>query len=470
MHAALEIIHVRLFSDACLDPPAARGGARTQARGAPAAPAPDASAPRSIGRGVGDTPDCRPSTAEYCPDRQRRGATCAYRARLTGSGVGSSAPGRDDARRRGAGGRCGCAVSAAGRPGRDSRAIARSPAIAAIAAVALSGCSMSQARGPTPHANVARHLPATASRTPCFAHRCLRLPRSAAGNVGPTKPCAALRPSGSITITSTGERVDDRSVRGTITVERGTCGSKTCASSTPPPATSTRPGGRSRSGRRHRALEGAGRDATDQSVEQAVASDNNNVTAEYDYFANCGECIHDSGWTVNDSYVLANGGPYSELFGLDAARRTRPPLGSVLQRRLRHAPSRHARQLVRHGGHRVLRHRGRGRRSVRQPRHDDRKSADRRRLRAPYACGNSNSPGTSTHGYRAQPLRPLHARTRAPDLWTVAGSAASAAATAGDPALAPTRTGCGRTGAITASMPTRSARRPPGRHGWATCG
>lgn len=206
-------------------------------------------------------------------------------------------------------------MSAAGRPGRDSRAIARSPAIAAIAAVALSGCSMSQARGPTPHANVARHLPATASRTPCFAHPgACGFPDPRAGNVGPTKPCAALRPSGSITITSTGERVHDRSVRGTITVEapdvriENVCVVDAAAGNinNGPAVRFGAAGGviaRSK-------VQGA--NATDQSVEQAVASDNNNVTAEYDYFANCGECIHDSGWTVTNSYVLANGGPYSE--------------------------------------------------------------------------------------------------------------------------------------------------------------
>jgi hypothetical protein len=65
----------------------------------------------------------------------------------------------------------------------------------------------------------------------------------------------------------------------------------------------------------------AGANATDQSVEQAVATTNSGrATANHDYFYNCGECIHDSGWTVENSYVDANGAPYSSGYSSGAAQ------------------------------------------------------------------------------------------------------------------------------------------------------
>jgi hypothetical protein len=52
-----------------------------------------------------------------------------------------------------------------------------------------------------------------------------------------------------------------------------------------------------------------GTNDTTNSVEAAVADNGgSNVTLEHDYLHNCIECLHDHPFTVNDSYVIANGG------------------------------------------------------------------------------------------------------------------------------------------------------------------
>ena len=52
-----------------------------------------------------------------------------------------------------------------------------------------------------------------------------------------------------------------------------------------------------------------GTNDTNNSVEAAVADNGgSNVTLEHDYLHNCIECLHDHPFTVNDSYVISNGG------------------------------------------------------------------------------------------------------------------------------------------------------------------
>jgi hypothetical protein len=57
-----------------------------------------------------------------------------------------------------------------------------------------------------------------------------------------------------------------------------------------------------------------GANATNHSVQIALGEDRNNgsgLSAIHDYVYNCSECVHNDGWTLRDSYVLANGAPCS---------------------------------------------------------------------------------------------------------------------------------------------------------------
>jgi hypothetical protein len=50
-----------------------------------------------------------------------------------------------------------------------------------------------------------------------------------------------------------------------------------------------------------------GANATDESVEIAVSSQDSGLTLNHDYVLNCGECLHDAYFTLRDSYVIVNG-------------------------------------------------------------------------------------------------------------------------------------------------------------------
>ena len=52
----------------------------------------------------------------------------------------------------------------------------------------------------------------------------------------------------------------------------------------------------------------AGANATNQSTEVALQS-GVQLTADHDYFYNCGECVHSDGTTLENSYVITNGTP-----------------------------------------------------------------------------------------------------------------------------------------------------------------
>ena len=58
----------------------------------------------------------------------------------------------------------------------------------------------------------------------------------------------------------------------------------------------------------------AGANATSKSMEIALGENvakGYTLTASHDYLHNCGECVHNDGWTLTDSYVVANGDPCS---------------------------------------------------------------------------------------------------------------------------------------------------------------
>jgi hypothetical protein len=51
-----------------------------------------------------------------------------------------------------------------------------------------------------------------------------------------------------------------------------------------------------------------GANASNQSIEIAAANGGaSGATLSHDYVYDCGECVHDDPWTVNDSYVISNG-------------------------------------------------------------------------------------------------------------------------------------------------------------------
>lgn len=58
----------------------------------------------------------------------------------------------------------------------------------------------------------------------------------------------------------------------------------------------------------------AGANATSESVEAALGTNGSEgqLHADHDYLHNCGECIHDNGWTLTNSYVITDGNPCSD--------------------------------------------------------------------------------------------------------------------------------------------------------------
>jgi hypothetical protein len=58
----------------------------------------------------------------------------------------------------------------------------------------------------------------------------------------------------------------------------------------------------------------SGGNATSKSVEIALGENGNTgytLTANHDYLFNCGECVHNDGWVLKNSYVDVNATPYS---------------------------------------------------------------------------------------------------------------------------------------------------------------
>lgn len=57
-----------------------------------------------------------------------------------------------------------------------------------------------------------------------------------------------------------------------------------------------------------------GANTTNQSVETALGTNGRGAQlhADHVYLHSCGECIHDDGWTVTNSYVITNGDPCSD--------------------------------------------------------------------------------------------------------------------------------------------------------------
>jgi hypothetical protein len=144
-------------------------------------------------------------------------------------------------------------------------------------------------------------------------------PDPAYGNVGASSPCSSLKASGSITVSTAGSTVENLDVSGSITVTAANVTIKNVCVSTNgggninngPAVQFSAPGGVIESS----TVRGA--NATDQSIQTAIAGMG---TASHVYLYNCGECVHDGPWTVNDSYVEANAADYQNGYRGDAGQ------------------------------------------------------------------------------------------------------------------------------------------------------
>jgi len=136
-------------------------------------------------------------------------------------------------------------------------------------------------------------------------------PDPAYGNVGPSSRCSSLRASGTIISTSSGQTIEDRDVSGQIIIQnpkvtvRDVCvtyDGHARLNSTAVQLT------RSATDALIEDSDIAGANAATGSVEQAVSNFGAaGAVLDHDYISNCGECVHDEPWVVENTYVLANG-------------------------------------------------------------------------------------------------------------------------------------------------------------------
>jgi hypothetical protein len=148
--------------------------------------------------------------------------------------------------------------------------------------------------------------------TGCFASPgACGYPDPSARNVGATAPCSSLPASGSITVSTAGQTIQNLNVTGTITVNAANVTiNNVCVTDNGGGQLGTRAillG----SGAKNALIEHvtiAGANQSNQSIEQAIANNSaSTATLQYGYLYNCGECVWNGPWTVSDSYVITNG-------------------------------------------------------------------------------------------------------------------------------------------------------------------
>jgi hypothetical protein len=139
------------------------------------------------------------------------------------------------------------------------------------------------------------------------------------GTVGPSSACSSLTPSGSITVSKAGTTVQNLDITGSITVTAANVTIKNvCVSANGAGNINNGPAVRfSAAGGLIEYSTVHGANATDQSVQTAIAGMG---TASHVYLYNCGECVHDGPWTVNDSYIEANGNAFESGYVGDAGQ------------------------------------------------------------------------------------------------------------------------------------------------------
>ncbi len=166
---------------------------------------------------------------------------------------------------------------------------------------------------PTSAPSVAAPPPGPIATRDCFSApgRC-GYPDPTYGNVGASGPCTSLTPSGPVTSTSAGQTIQDLNVFGTITINRPNVTVRNVCVSYNGGSQSGSVAVQILSGAGNTLIEnstiaGYGSGATD-SIEMGLKNwSSQPATLSHDYIYNCGECIHDGPWAVNDSYVISNG-------------------------------------------------------------------------------------------------------------------------------------------------------------------
>jgi hypothetical protein len=138
------------------------------------------------------------------------------------------------------------------------------------------------------------------------------------GTVGPSVPCSSLRPTGSMTVSNAGATISNLNIIGSLTVTApnvhvtNVCVTTNGGGVQGSIAVSSRDGGTNLT-IDHSTIAGA--NASGQSVQIAAANLSGGPgTLSHDYIHNCGECVHDGPWTVNDSYVISDGAVQGDHF------------------------------------------------------------------------------------------------------------------------------------------------------------
>ncbi len=146
------------------------------------------------------------------------------------------------------------------------------------------------------------HSDAATQTSNCFGSPgACGFPDPAYGNVGPSSPCSSLTASGSITVTTAGQKIQNMNVTGQIIVKAANVTiDNVCVSdngqgnyNNGAAVGFNSTGGVLSNSSVH------GSNATNQSLQAAIAGSG---TISHSYVYNCGECVHDGPWTVSDSY------------------------------------------------------------------------------------------------------------------------------------------------------------------------
>jgi hypothetical protein len=157
-------------------------------------------------------------------------------------------------------------------------------------------------------------------------------PDPAYANVGPTKACSELTPSGSKTISKEGEELKGVNITGNLAVTaRKVVVNEVCVTLNGEGNGSNSAIVRLEGGEDkilHSRIEG--KNATTESIGEAIRSGNSaNETAEYDVLKNCSECLHDNNWTANNDYIEDNGVAFSEGYSGGKGKGGRPHTESL---------------------------------------------------------------------------------------------------------------------------------------------
>lgn len=154
--------------------------------------------------------------------------------------------------------------------------------------------------------------PAGTQTSNCFsAPGACGYPDPSYGNVGPSGSCSSLTPSGPITVSAPDQVIQDLNVVGTITVTAADVTIENVCVTTNGSAALGSWGVMVENQASNTVIANttvAGANSSTGSIDSAAINwSGSNATLTDDYFYNCGECVHDGPWTVNNSYIISNG-------------------------------------------------------------------------------------------------------------------------------------------------------------------